>query len=197
MTEEIGTREVDLSVSRTIFGVPRSHYHADFNNFEWPSEAVRLAVLAFLQELEDGTKRNLLFTGLPGRGKTHLSIALYRWGVLRWGTAKCSFISVPEFCSSVKREFNDSSSDVFADLDDVKSLLVLDDILGKNPSAWELDNVIYRLINTSYSNGCAVVVTSNHTLSQLADILKPHEMSRLLDNATQIAFTGKDRRLGL
>ncbi len=184
---------MNFDVSLSVFDIPRSHHHCTLNNFEFPSQAVRDAVSEFLACLDRGEAPHLLATGPPGLGKTHLAVALYRWGVLHWGTVQSAFVQVPEFFHTVK-EFSDEY-DPFTDVVGAKRLLVLDDLLGRVPSPWELDNVVFRLINTAHVNCAAMVVTTNQTIDQIAQVLKPHEVSRLLQDAVHIEFSGEDRRL--
>ncbi len=186
---------MDWNVSQTVFGLPRSHWACTFENFKWPSKGVQNAIAQWGDAAQEGKKGNLLLTGTPGNGKTHLAVALYRWGVLRWGTLLCSFIQVPEFFHTVKQTFNSpGSEDPFRDLEEAKKLVILDDILGRTPTPWELDHIIFRLINTAYTNGASLIATTNYTLDELSGILKPHEVSRLTDGVKIIRFEGKDQR---
>lgn len=185
----------DFSCSSTVFGVPSSHLHANFENFRWPSVPVQRAVEDFMELQLKGEKANLLLTGGSGLGKTHLSVALYRWGVRRWGSLHCALVHVPQFFHEVKKSFDGQTGDPFQDVADAKKIMVIDDILGRNPTPWELDHVVFRLIDSAYTNQASMVVTANHTLEQIGGILKPHEMSRLLEDVIHIEFKGPDQRL--
>jgi DNA replication protein DnaC len=188
---------IDTSVSLSIFGVPRSHRHCTIENFRWPSSGVQEAVQQFMVNLLEGKRTSLLFTGSPGLGKSHLAVALYRWGVKRWGTGACALIQVPEFFHTVKQTFNQTDApDAFLDIEDARQMVVLDDLLGRNPTPWELDHIIFRLINTGHMNGAALVVTTNFTRAEMQQILKPHEMSRIMDGTIHIEFRGADQRIG-
>lgn len=187
---------MDIPVSKTVFSVPPSHRHCELLNFRWPSLGVQTAVELFMGNLLGGKRTNLLFTGMTGTGKTHLAVALYRWGVLHWGTMDCTLILVPEFFHKVKQGFNQpEQEDSFRDLEEARKLVVFDDILGRTPTPWELDHIVFRLINTAYTNRASTVVTTNFTRGELGQVLKPHEMSRLLDGVVHIEFQGKDHRL--
>lgn len=181
--------------SQTVFGVPLSHRHCYLDNYNWPSAAFKDEVGAFMISVGTPEPRHLVITGSAGVGKTHLGVGLYRWGVRKWGTMLCKYIHVPDFFHEVKNQFNTEGEDPFLDVVDARALIILDDLLGRNPSAWELDNILYRLINTAHSNNSAVVVTTNANPAQIGHVLKPHEMSRLFQNAVHLEVTGEDKRL--
>lgn len=186
------------AVSQTVFGVPKSHRHCTFENFSWPSPGIQAEVLGFLKKIQNGGRGHLLVTGVPGTGKTHLAVAIYRWAVLQWGTMLSSLVQVPEFFHQVKATFDDKEGLIdnpFRDVEDARRLVILDDLLGRTPTPWEVDHVIFRLINIVYSNSASLIVTSNHTPDEMHGILKPHEVSRLLEGAVHLEFRGADRRL--
>lgn len=193
-------------VSQTVFGVPRSHLHCTFENFRWPSTDVQAAVFEFVRAVKHGEPKHLLMTGRHGTGKTHLAVALYRWAVTIWGTMQCALVQVPEFFTEVKSTFDapqyadrdrrSPALEPFADIVDARRFLVLDDLLGRKPTPWEIDHIIFRLINTAYNNQASLVVTTNYTLDEIAQgILPPHEVSRLLAGAVHMEFEGQDLRV--
>jgi DNA replication protein DnaC len=78
-----------------------------------------------------------------------------------------------------------------------RRLVVLDDLLGRDLSAHEASQIVYRLIDTVYTNGAACLITMNQDPRELTARFPPHELSRLLAGATHAPMTAtKDWRRG-
>lgn len=196
---KLSPEDFDLSCSATIFDIPKTHRHCTFDNFRWPSEGIKQAVIQYLQKKLDGEQGNLLAIGTPGLGKTHLAVSLYRWGVKHLGgTDYCALVNGPKFVDLVKQTFgrgdHDTAPSPFLELSEVRSMVILDDLLGRKYTSFELESIIFHLINTLHASGASMVVTANHTPEQMNAILQPHEMSRILEKATVLNFTGRDQR---
>lgn len=182
----------------TVFRVPRSHYHCTLGTFGWDTvrpAGTRAAVEQFLQQAEAGQAPHLILTGSPGIGKSHLGIAVYRWMSVRVGTLLATWISVPGFCDRCKASFGGAEADPWSEIQEARRLIVLDDLFGRELTAFERDQVVVRLIDTAYTNGAAVVMTMNPPVEELAVKLLSHEVSRILAGAVIVPMTaGQDHR---
>lgn len=184
--------------SSTVFRLPRSHWHCKVSNFTW--DAVRPRVLhehylKFLDNVAEGGSQHLILCGDPGIGKTHLSVAAYRWMALRVGTELSTWLNVPAFCDRVKAAY-DATYSPMREYQDARRFVVIDDLFGRDLTRHEAGQIVYRLLDVAYQNGAAMLITMNQAIDELATRLPPHEVSRLLAGATIIPMqAGHDWRL--
>lgn len=183
-----------------MFRLPRSHWHCHLWNFEWTAvtpTSLQQRITSFLHEVTDGKAPHLLLTGAPGIGKSHLGVGVYRTACTVWGTELVSWINVPAFCDAVKRSYRPDEVDPWEDYQAARRLVVLDDLFGRDLSQHEAAQIVYRLIDTAYQNGAAVLVNMNQDVKELTGRLAAHEISRLLAGSTIIPMTAKkDYRRG-
>lgn len=177
-----------------MFRLPRSHWHAQLDNFDWAAvspKSLRGAVETFVGEVEAGTAPHLILTGDPGVGKSHIGVACYRTMAAKVGTELVTWVNVPQFCENVKRSYNAGEVDPWPDVEGAKRLVVLDDLFGRDLSMHESTQILYRLIDTSYQNGAAVLVTMNQDVrnSDFLTRLPQHEYSRLMARSTIVPMT--------
>lgn len=159
--------------------------------------SLRKHLTQFLYAAATGDDVHLILTGPPGRGKTHLGVAAYRWMVVQVGTLLTTYLNVPTFCDKVKASYSPDSEtgDPMADYNEARTLVVLDDLFGRDLSEHEAKQIVNRLLDTAYQNGVALLVTMNQSIDELQARLPQHEISRLLNHATIIPMSGKDWRL--
>lgn len=202
----MSTAEIDLTCSPTIFGIPSSHYDCTLKNFKWDREKDRVkeGFFEYLRELEafiggdtppSEHPPNLILVGQPGNGKTHLTVGLYRWAVARTDTMRSVWLDVSEFCDEVKRSYDGGGEDPWEKVRYIDTLLVLDDLFGRERTPHEIQHVINPLIGKAYNSRVSLVTTTNYERPQIANFLHDHEMSRLESNGRMLKLKGPDRRL--
>lgn len=187
--------------SWTIFGLPRSHWHCQFENFQWEKTkpgSLRGELLGFIEAVQAGEAPHLILNGPPGIGKSHLGVSLYRWAVTEFGTLEAVWVNVPNFCSRVKASFDQGHPDPFEDYREARKLVVMDDLFGKKLSPYEGSQIIPQMIDIAHMNNAAMVFTMNPHHKFIYDHLDAHEASRIFLNSTIIPMTAtQDWRLPL
>ncbi|KRK96555.1 DNA replication protein [Levilactobacillus acidifarinae DSM 19394] len=178
---------------------------ATFDNFEATSQEAetnknRARTIAG-QYLKADTQFNTLFTGLPGRGKSHLALAMLK-AVNEYAERpmSCLFVSVNELMRLVKDSFNYPDSKYteanMVELLGNVDLLVIDD-LGSE-SSFKRDsreaseftqNVLFGVLNKRNRT----IITTNLNSKELTAIYNPKLISRMYRGIKDhiIKFTDK------
>jgi DNA replication protein DnaC len=134
-----------------------------------------------------GESPHLLLTGGPGIGKTHLVVALYRQLSTVFGTELVAYANVPVFCEEAKAMYGRRQvANPWEGIESARRAVMLDDLFGRELSQHESAQIIYRLIDTIYRNGAALIANMNQDVDELKRRLPPHEISRLLAGCTII-----------
>ena len=137
---------------------------------------------------------NLLLTGNPGLGKTHLSAAIARevsdegWSVV-YDTASRVF----ERFEAQKFGREDGEADT--DVDRVLNcdLLILDDLGTEMVTAF-VQSALYRIVNTRLMEKRPTIISTNLRPEQLAQRYSPQTASRIEGEYQILPFTGQDIR---
>lgn len=134
--------------------------------------------------------------GRPGAGKSW-AVAATVLAVAAEGT-RALWLNVPTFIDQIKVGYNNEEHRVPPPSDFLESvdLLVMDDLGAERPSDW-VRETLYLTVNTAYENQITTIVTSNLKPQELMRSLGERLVSRLLEDARVVHFTGPDRRLGV
>lgn len=141
--------------------------------------------------------RNLLFTGKPGCGKTHLAVAigmaLMEMGAsIRWTTASDM---TRRFTDTWGRREGENETQVLADLTGA-DLLILDEAGVQSGSDVEL-RTIFNVIDGRYRENLPALVVSNLSIKNLTPYVGERVIDRLRDNGSElVAFDWESHRGG-
>lgn len=142
-------------------------------------------------------KKNLLFVGTTGTGKTHLSTAIAKVVMEKgFGVVYDSISNIiatfedDKFHSAYGSNFDPKNREYF-DTD----LLIIDDLGSEFSSAFGV-SVLYQLLSTRMNQGKSTVISTNLSSSALRDTYDGRISSRLLGPDFDVfLFSGKDYRI--
>src|SRR5690625_1465851 len=166
-------------------------------------EKARKAAIEFITEYTGS--ESLVYSGVPGIGKSHLSYAINK--AIRSKGYKTLFIKSTDLLDAIKETYNYHSNvtqDQIFKMINGLDLLVLDDLGGeyekKDPNnqeneTWASD-VLYKVIDMRL--GKSLITTTNYGESELiakyGQVQGSRIVSRMMENATPIRVEGEDLR---
>ena len=141
-----------------------------------------------------GSGAFLLFYGGPGLGKTFLSHCIAKelmdrdYSVLYYSSSSL-------FDALAKNAFEkDSVPDPFADYVMDCDLLIIDD-LGTEMTNSYVSATLFRILNERISRKKSMLISTNLTLPDLADVYSERSFSRITSAFTLLGFYGEDIRI--
>ena len=149
--------------------------------------------LAAAQRFLDGDVRQLVLTGGPGRGKTHVAVGVLR-ECLERGEAGL-YVNVARFLDRLRFSYDDETDVSTADLmlpAMTWPVVVLDDVGAERQTEWAREK-LYEIVDARYVNDLRTIACSNIDTY----LWEPRVLSRLLDTqrSATVTLTTPDYRL--
>lgn len=197
MAEEIAHRaqtRITRSVRKARFPFLRTIEEFDFT-FQ---SSVRLKMLGSFLGPEFVTEgRSAIFTGAPGRGKTHLAVALAYRAIQNGFDAR--FTTADELIGDLSRAASEDRLDTDALEPYVHPHVLVIDELGYQSYAPDAANVLYRVVNDRYLRRRPMLFTTNKPLAALGQVLHDGDLAeaildRVLERGTHFLLRGSSYR---
>ena len=141
-----------------------------------------------------GQSQSLLFTGAPGLGKTHLSLAIAE-GVAKAGHL-VMYVSAPHLMDQMElgKFQKDDAALEFREVIFGCDLLVIDD-LGTELVTRYTQAEVYDLVNHRLNTGKPTIINTNLGLQEIERTYSSRMHSRLAGMYATVQFKGRDIRL--
>ncbi|ASK61386.1 DnaC replication protein [Virgibacillus phasianinus] len=136
-------------------------------------------------------KQNMLFTGIYGTGKSHLSVSITK-KLMEQGY-ECLFLSLPKLLTKIKQTYNKEGATEEELLSVIQrvDLLVLDDIGAEQQTEWSTSKLFEILDDRA---GKATIYTTNLKSPELKKRVNERNFSRIMENTEVIVMNGSDYR---
>lgn len=168
-------------------------YHSDISPQENMREVVKISK-EFIQNFENPTTKNLLFTGTAGTGKTYISSCIANelmqkgYSVL-YQTSPVLLDNILNYKYS-----NHSSKELYDNLFEV-NLLVIDDLGTENMTGAKFTEIFTILNSRLLKPYTKTLISTNFSLKELSQIYDTRIISRLIGNFNICRIFGDDLRL--
>jgi len=194
--EEIAHRaetRIQRSVRKAKFPFLRTIEEFDFT-FQTSVRLKMLGTLLGPELVSEG--RAAIFSGPPGRGKTHLSVAIAYRAIQNGFEAR--FVTADDLIGDLSMAAAQARLDQALDPYLHPHVLVIDE-LGYQSYAPDAANVLYRVVNDRYLRGRPLIVTTNKPLAGLGQLLHDGDLAeaildRLLERGTHFVLRGRSYR---
>jgi len=183
----------------SMVGVPHSHLHCRYSNFDW-SDGKKL-LQDHLEKFAQGKRKGFVFIGNPGVGKSHLMVSTYA-DIQTKGFSPGS--DVIFFCwEDLLNYLRDSMSlkiradGLIAKICATKYLIIDDIKPDAQGSSQFWKQMLEGIIETTYNNEVKLILSTNaDDKEELVDrwCLSDYHVSRLSTLTDVIVLKGRDRR---
>jgi DNA replication protein DnaC len=186
--------------------IPRRYENCTLANYHpSPNNGTQLQAFNFAFKLVSefpAVNRGLLFMGLVGVGKTHLSVAILREFIEKTGVS-CLFYEFGSLLKEIQNSYNPiSQTSELRVLTPVieAEVLVLDELGASKPTDWVRDTMM-QVINTRYNDRRLTIFTTNYLDGRrterdeiLEDRIDVRLRSRLFEMCKTVQIEGEDYR---
>jgi len=199
---ELLRRELALrkeTKAKTLIKRARFLHHKSLASFEWRDQ-VHLPPKLDIGELESlnfiHRKENIVLSGSPGTGKTHLAVGLGHKACEQGKEVR--FYRVADLAETLEKRWRDGRFQQFRTRFKQVDLIILDE-MGYVPFSREGAELLFQLISDWYEQK-SVIITSNLEFSQWNRIFSDSRLTaalvdRVIHHAHILSFTGDSYRV--
>lgn len=180
-------------------GIPHRFRHKSFDSFEAKAPAQHRALKAALEFSESFREKydagaTMIFSGLPGTGKSHLAIAICQSLVGRGGSAL--YANAMDVIRMVRGSWNRNAerteAEVLRKLAGV-DLLALDEVGAQYGTEGE-QVILFDVINRRYENMMPMILMTNQDKDGFKQYLGDRAFDRLRESGKWVAFDWESHR---
>lgn len=148
----------------------------------------------FINNFEQPTQKNLLFTGTTGIGKTYISSCIAN-EILKKGYTVLYQIAPVLLDNIFNYKYNNNSSkELYDNLFNV-NLLIIDDLGTENLTAAKFTEIFTILNSRLLTSNTKTIISTNFSLEELSKMYDSRILSRIIGNYSICRFFGDDIRL--